>query len=388
METQKDQPAVKQESEIKGLGDVWGSEFWEKGMEVFEEPDTKKKEAPKVEAKAVEDECPECPPEEKAKRAREKAEKEGKKPYRTIKKVQGKTYDIYSAEEEEELLSKGADYTIKSQQREEEARKLKSTFDSRFSEIDEIKRQFRDIQEAMQKQKTEKTGPPEEAQPQKADASGLYKQYGLEEEFAEDWQKKLLMDVAEIKRDKESLKEQNKRLSEAYQYMVVDGMLKAVKESVTKAREEYPIEEIVTDEGDNLTKNQFISLLSSKINSPENKSKAIPEMATEVVKEIHAMQQRTRGTVAEHAVMDDDKMTPEDFKAKFPKLFSKLKESIGAQEVATYLSEKDKLPPSLESKTQEIDLKKTKSETKDKNLKELLDEAFEDPEVLEAFSGG
>ena len=178
-----DQSQIPGKSEIKGLEDVWESEFFEKGLEAPEE------EKPKETKKPAElDECPECSPEEKAKRAKERALKEGRTPYKVLK-IQGKEVPVYSEEELIELAQKGTDYTKKTQAVSEERKLL----ESEKAEISEVKRQYQEIMAAINKGK----GDGGERQPEaERKPEDIYKEYGLEEEYADEWQKKVIQDVA------------------------------------------------------------------------------------------------------------------------------------------------------------------------------------------------
>jgi len=373
-EVQTDQSKVGGEAtkpEINSLNDVWEGDFFQHGLETLDTVEKK----PPVQSK---DDCPECEKEKAAALAAQKAAKpaekvDDRKPYKVLK-VQGKDVPVYSEEELMALAMKGMDYTVKTQGVAEEKRQVQAE-KSEFAKT--IDQKFAELMERLNKgaPDAKKEAPKAEIVPEE---KSVEEEFGIDPELADPWAMKL---AGEVK----SMRKNNANLEKTVQFFLLDKIVGTLQESITNATKDFPISDIVDPEtGKNLTQAHFVSLLKTKLESPENKNKPLPEIAKEAVKELHMSQKMTSDATTEKVKGDavSEDMNIEEFKAKYPKLFGKLSD----QTVAEYLAAKDKVPPTLKSKGAEIDAKSKPGAVDSDNVGDYIDAAFQDEDILKAFN--
>jgi hypothetical protein len=216
----------------------------------------------------------------------------------------------------------------------------------------------------------------------------IYKEYGIDPEYADGFQKKMIDDQVAM-REKVAAYETKLQQVEAFTNAIVlketaSNLGKVIKEE----RDKFPIDEIMSEDGaENLTQKQFASMILAKNEraKAEGKKLDLGEAAREVVRDIHYMQSKSK-TVAAPDISNG--LTPEEFAAKYPDLFKKLSDKIQGKAVAEYVENKENVPPSLESRKHEVDLSKINSDKKLDTLSDHIDAGFDTPEMRALFSGG
>lgn len=361
-EPEKDQPQPTGESEVKGLDSVWGSDFFQHGLETFDKA---------VEPKQSDEECPQCVKDRQAKEAAEAAKV--KPPYKVLK-VQGKEIPVGSEEELIALAQKGVDYTQKTQTVAEDRKKV----EGERTEFSQTMDKFNELMERLNKgnvaQAKESIRAPEPPPPEKT----IEEEYGIDPELADPWAIKMATDMRAVKG-------KNDQLEQTVQLFLMDKIVGVMRESIGNAVKEFPINDIVDPStGKSLTQAQFVGILKAKLESPDNKGTPLPQIALDAVRELHMSQKMMTDANTEKVkgeVISED-ISPEEFKAKHPKLFAKLSD----QNVADYLATRGQVPPTLKSKGAEIDTKAKSREREGGSVREMIDAAFEDEDILASFN--
>ena len=323
-----------------------------------EEP--KKTEAPP--APATEEPCDDCPGGKKE--VAPEAPKETRTPIKTIT-VQGKPFHFYDQKEIDEHLSKGADYTKKTQALADEKRGLTSRFD-------QLETQYNQLQERLALM-TRQDVPPEKKQtaPDQPPQT-IFERYGVDPEYLEPWQKKQFEEMERMEQVMGSYKGQVETLREATQLMFMDKSLDIITKTIKQTKEEYPIEPVLDENGKDLSSDIFINILENKMRS--NPKAEVPTLAKESVIELHKIQSLVKGqgrAEAKDLVIPDDS-SPEDFQAKYPTLAQKISEAA----VANYLAKRGEVPPTLERKGGAVDTSRVQSQ-KGNGEPSSLEDAFE-----------
>lgn len=356
-----------------GLESVWKGDFWEKGLEKFDE-----KPAEKAEAKPEED-CPTCPKAKKA--AEDKAAApatEEKKPFRVLK-VKGKDVPVSSEEEFIALAQKGLDYTQKTTAVADERRKIEAERGQMGALVEKMDAILARIGEAKGEAK-----PPAERAAAPEPEKSPFEEFGLDPELADDWQKSMVLNAAKMRKENLSLKEQFAQIQPMMQMLMVEKLFTGVQNRIKDTIKDFPIEDIKDENGRSLTEAQFNSLIVQKAQA--DPKRPLDELAAETVMEIHEAQTRTRESAT--AALEKDRVTDEAdievVKAKYPNLFKK----IADKGVAEYLSTKEDLPPTLKGKGKEASAgqngKRQVKETASGNaIDDALEAGFNDPKFLE-----
>jgi hypothetical protein len=310
--------------------------------------------------------CKDCPGGEESSTA--PVEKAAPPPFKVLK-VQGKEVPVKDEAELIELAQKGLDYTRKTQGVADERREV----EKKYADLDATAAKFNEMMERLLAGKpadTEKGN----GKPAKVD---LYEEYGIDEALAEPYQKKFIQDLQTMKDEIKNLRGENENLTKATKQQYLQNMLGNLTEVVKQSKAEFPIDEQFDESGDSLTKKQFVSMLTVKATSPQNKDKDIGEMAKETIREIHLMQKSARAGAPPPEEME--KMDAKEFAAKYPGLFKRIQEANRSSAVEEYVAEKSKLPPSLTSRKPDVDA--SKSPGKDRKFKsaaEALDAGFDE----------
>jgi hypothetical protein len=355
----------------ESFGDTWA-----RGMEFLDGAlgeEAKEKEEPKKEASAPETEdCPECPGGKK-----EKPPVDERKPIKTIK-VQGKDVHLYTEQEIDEYLSKGIDYTKKTQTLAEEKRGL-------MTREEQLQEQFRTLQEKVEKLSTyQKPERDADAPPEKTRT--IFEEFEIDEDYAEPWQKKMLTHIQSLRNMNDEMASRSDKMSRALEMMLMEKSVNVIEGAIQKAREEFPVRQILDEGGEDITKKQFITLLAQKANEQMGKPqpRSMPELAREAVKEIHDFQRLASGQAVNQVVdmiPKDDAVNVDDFKTKYPKAYNAIKDNA----VADYLARRDELPPTLNKTGADVSTAKIKSDREEKGYESIgegFDRGFEDPDLL------
>lgn len=382
MAEEKDQALTEQSTETEEKEPTSLEEHFDLGFKKLEEEETakeekkkevtkpeEKKEEKKVELAPDEELCPECP--------EGKKKIEGYKPYKTIKR-KGKLIDIHTEEEYDKLASQGVDYTIKTQELAADKKDAETEYQKKADEITALTEKFNAMAirlEAEGKLPSTKT---EEEKPKTKEE--IYKDYGIDEEYAEPWQHRLIDDVIETKEKLKEVTQKNLQNEGFMKNIITEKASAGLAEVIKKAREDYPFEEIFDDSGNNLTARQFVMTLKTKVEAAQRAGEAvnIPEITIETVKQFSDMQSKTAKQKGPEIAAE---MSADDFKAKYPELHGKILEHGKDQGVAEYLDGKTDSAPSLTSRKAEVKTSKKKHVSGD--IGNLIDQAFDEIDFTE-----
>lgn len=372
-------------------------------MTAAENAAKEKKTAPPVE----EDDCPECDQAEKDRRKAEKAAKKAsgdKKPYKILK-VGGKDLPVYSKQELIEKIVEfygdddatvdlgqmSADYTRKTQalaaERKEAEAAVKSKADGLEAKASEVNKLIDKLEKdgllSKAETKEERADQIEEVTGGPADKAEIYKEFGIDPAYAEVPQKKMVEAIYQMRK---SLEKVNAFVDQATNERIQSAFDKVIAEE----RKKFPYDDIVNDQGQDLTDIQFRAVVQGKrqaLGLAEG-TKPTMEQAIQIVrdsvKEVHLLQKKSKDT----AVADfSDGMTEDEFIAKHPDLAARLKTKFGGAAVVEAEVKKSKVPPSLTSVAKGAETKPVKGQEKRKSFKDYLDAGFNDPETIKAIEG-
>jgi len=377
MAEEKDQALTEQSKEPEEKEPTSLDEFFDVGFDKIEKDEVakeeKKKEAPKPDEKKAEVElapdeelCPECP-----------EGKKKKEPYKVIKR-KGKEIPVWSEEEYDELASKGTDYTIKTQELAKDKKEAETDYQRHADEMKALTEKFNTMAVRLEAEGKLPSTKTEEEKPKTKEE--IYKEYGIDEEYAEPWQHRLIDEVIETKNKLKEVTQKNLQNEGFMKNIMTEKASTAVANIIKKAREDYPFEEIFDDNGNNLTANQFVQTLKTKVEAAQRAGKAvnIPEFTIETVKQFSDMQSKT---AKQKGPEIEANMSVDDFKAKYPELYSKTLEHGKDQGVAEYLDGKTDSAPSLTQRKTEVDTSKKKPVSGD--IGDLIDQAFDEIDFAE-----
>lgn len=353
--------------EPTGLKGVWGGDYFQKGMEKLDEVDLQG-------AKKSDDDCPGC---DKERRAKEEAAAkvkvpEGHKPPYKIIKVNGRDYAVESEEEYNALASKGADYTRKTQALADEKRQVEKI----PADMQAAIKRFDDLAARLEGGLAAGTRTAASAKVEEPPAKevSLEEEYGYDPDMVDPHVPKLAAKLRASDKKLAMLEESNK-------LFFLDKVVQTINGTIAQATKDFPIENIKDENGKSVTWDQFVGTFKNLMEDPANNKRSIPEMATEAVRMIHVSQKTLRERTAEEAKSDavSDDIPLDELKAKHPKLF----ERISDQAVAEHAAKAGELPPTPKSRGTEATAKTSeKAHVEGRKLRDRLDDAFNDPEVL------
>jgi|GEM_PF-3468297 len=311
-----------------------------------------------------------------------------KKPFKILK-VQGKDYPVMTEEEYDAMASKGADYTKKTQQLADDRRVGESELKEESKRLADEAKKFNDRLDELIKAKAlpkEMLAKTAEAIKEAGGTTGtddeeaVYKEFEIDPKYAQPFEIKA---VKEIARQRKELGE----IKEFTQDIARERANTRVNTIITKERETHPYEEIIDDQGQNLTQQQLASIVTAKRQAAERAGeKPNPESAErwikEAVQEVHLAQKKVKETLAPSAITEE--MDLETILAKNPILAEKIKAKYGEVKTEPH---KDKIPPALPSARTTVATTKPKAARpgEAKSMSEQLDAGFEDPDVIKAL---
>lgn len=319
----------------------------------------------KTPVQKLEEECPDCP---------------GGKPFKVIKH-NGKDVVVKTEKEYNDLVQMGFDYTKKTQALAEERRKLEIQAETGKSEMQKLLERLDRIEKGSAAKAEVDSGAsrpavkPAEVTPQEEEAK-VFSEYGLDPEYASDFEKKLVKDVVSMKKDSQGARE-------ITQMIVLKEMTKNISSALADAVKEYPVEEILDEKGESLTGQQVILTFKEVVTNPANQKVPVAELARQAVKRVHDAQQAAKGG----ATVGDEEMSVADFAKKFPKLYDKILKAGGREAVTDFLETQDGLPPSINTRKASVPASEEKGGRKFKGLSEAIDAGMEDPEIKALFGG-
>ena len=374
-------PVAEQPKEVSytdGFGEAWNR--------FVDAPPTEPAPEVKTEAKpAVEDDCPGC---EKAERERQAKAKEqaSRKPYKILK-VQGKEVPVYSEEELINLAQMGTDYTKKRQADSEDRKKWESEVQEKHDQLEGLTEKFNKMMANLRPgEAIPGIGPVAPASPEPISKKSIYEEYGIDPEYADAYQKKMIDDVVELRKRASQYDTKFQELENITNKVILKEAMGTLGETIKKAREEFPIDEIMSEDGsENLTLRQFVALMKAKdeVARRRGQKSDINEVARETVRDLHYIQSKAKQTAAPDI---SDEMNEDDFMAKYPNLAKRLSAKIGTKAVVEHEAEEAKLPPSLETKRREVDLSSIPTK-KPESMNDFVEAGFNDPDVIAAFKG-
>jgi len=352
-EEEKDQSQETEKSEEsqeeKAPDSLFGEDgFWDKGKKFLEEEEI---------AKEEEDECPDC-------------DKEKGEPLLVIER-KGKKIPIYSQDELKEYASKGIDYTQKTQELAEDKRKIESQLDEKMSMISDLADRINKAYDARLKT----AGGEDGKETKERTVESVMEDYGLDE-FSDPVQRKMVETIFNLENKLEDLSKTNAANKSMIDMFTTRETVTHIGRSIEEARKEYPFEEVMDENGKNLTARQFVRMFKAKTDEEENKGRDVGQVAKETVKELYFIQQASKGD--KPTEQDVKGLSVEDFVKKYPDLATKIKE----QGVADHLAVQRESPPDLKAKKREVDLARSKSKKdQPQSLDEYLEKAKLDPEI-------
>lgn len=330
---------------------------------------------------------------------------DGKQPYKVLK-VGGKEIPVYSKEElaskiaemygdDDKMVDLGQlsqDYTRKRQADAAERKKWEEEYGKKAEELNALGKRFNDIWARIEGAgiKVNQDGSVSKGEPAKPDAAApaagdIFKEYNLDPEFAQDHEKKLITDVVGLRDTIRKMEGAMNQATQALHFFQVKEVVSEMARIIDDEKKNSPIEDILDDNGKSLTLQEFSTLLTSKARqlNAEGKKINLDALTREVVREISTKQAKAKASVE---VSDD--MSPEDFAKKYPKLAAKFGKAAGEDAVDKHVDQESKVPPSLDRRQKDVDLKKHPSSEKGpKGLSDQFEDAFKDQDILNAIHG-
>jgi hypothetical protein len=313
----------------------------------------------------LEADCPDCP---------------GGKFYKVIKH-NGKDVGIKTEKEYNDYVQQGFDYTKKTQALAEERRKLEAEKETGKSEMQKLMDRLDRMERGSATQdkgdngKAKPAAEATEAQPQTE--AQVFEEWGLDPEYASDFEKKLVKNAVDTKNE-------NKALKELTQLMFLKEMTKNISGALGDAAKEYPVEDVLDEKGESVTAQQVISAFKNLVMDPTNQKAPVRDLAMSAVRQVHEAQQRAKGAVESV----DEEMSPEEFAKMHPKLHAKILKAGGREAVADFLETQDGLPPTVESRKTDVSAidRNRQGKPKFSGLSDAIDRGMDDPEIEALFN--
>lgn len=341
---------------------------------------------------------------------------DGKVPYKVLK-VGGKEVPVYSKQELAEKIAEmygdddkmvdlgqlSQDYTRKRQADAADRKKWEETFQGKADELNAMGRRYGEIMAKLRSQGIqfdERSGEPivpkgartpdEKGEAAKPGPGGdelaeVYKRYNLDPEFAQDHEKALIQDVYETRKVVNQMQAALKASSDAINFFQVREVVQEMARVIDDERKTSPFEDILDDEGKSLTLQEFQSSITAKARAEvaAGKKLDLDRLTRDTIREIATKQAKAKESVS----LSDD-MSPEDFAKKYPKLASKLGKAAGAEALDKHTEKDSKVPPTLDRRTKEVDLKRQPASDKGpRGMEASLEAAFRDEEILKSIQG-
>jgi len=344
------------------------NELYSKGWDEIEADEAAAgagKPAEKTPMQKLESDCPDCP---------------GGKFYKVIKH-NGKDVGIKTEKEYNDYVQQGFDYTRKTQALAEERRKLESEKEAGKSEMQKLM----DRLDRMEKGSVTKAeGDNGKAKPaaetvgqQPQTEAQVFEEWSLDPEYASDFEKKLVKNAVEMKRENQALKE----LQQLY---FLKEMTKNISGALEDAVKQFPVEDILDEKGESVTGQQVISAFKTLVTDPANQKTPVRDLANLAVRQVHEAQQRAKGI--DGSVSEE--MSPEEFAKAHPKLYASILKTGGREAVADFIETQDDLPPTVQSRKADVSAidRNSKGKPKFSGLSDAIDRGMDDPEIEALFN--
>ena len=357
---------------------------WEEMMSIGKEESTPKK-AGEVEAKSTQEEpCEGC---DKDKKKQEAKAVEQRKPYKVLK-VDGKEFAVYSEEELIEKAQLGAHVAQKRFEDKQDRAKWEDEYSQRHQQLTDLAEKYERLVSGGANQTRVPAQELTQKQPEQVTRKALYEEYGIDPDYADAFQKKMIDDQFGLHSKITDYETKLQQVESLTNRLILKDVGKEMFDVIKTEREKFPFDEIMSEDGtENLTQKHFASLLVAKNNEAKAQGRKldIVEACKQAVRDVHYIQSKSKTNAAPDI---SNELDPADFATRYPDLYKKVEERIKGQAVADYESDKSKLPPSLETKRQEVDISKIENKKKSDNLNDYIDEGFNTPEMRALFSGG
>ena len=377
MAEEKDQALTEQSTEVEEKEPTTLDEHFDIGFEKLEAEATAKEEKKKEETKPEEkkdielakDEelCPECP-----------EGKKKKEPYKVIKR-KGEDIPVYSQEEYDDLASKGLDYTKKTQDLASDRKDAEAKYQEKEDVMTALTEKFNAMAISFEERGILPSTKIKEETPKTKEE--IYKDYGIDEEYAEPWQHRLVDEVVKLKEDLKESKQKNLQNEGFIKNIATKEATKGLADVIIEAKKKYPFEEIFSDDKKiNYTARQFVRAMKEKVDTAKEAGNPynIADIAIETTKEFSEMQRKTAEKKGPGIAAD---MSVDDIKANYPELYGKILEYGKDQGVAEHLDGKTDSAPSLTQRKVEVDT--SKKEPVSGDIGSLIDQAFEEIDFTE-----
>jgi hypothetical protein len=310
-----------------------------------------------------------------------------KKPFKILK-VQGKDVPVMTEEDYDALASKGMDYTKKTQTLADDRRAAEGELQAESKRLADEAKRFNDRLDELVKAKSlpkemlEKTAEAiKEAggTSDTEDEATVYKEFEIDPKYAQPFEVKSVKEIARQRKELAEIKTFTQEIARERANVRVNTI-------ITKERETYPYEDVVDDEGQNITERQLASIVTAKREAAaKTGEKPDPERwIRDAVKEVHLSQKKVKETLVP-TITDD--MDLDTIMAKNPALADKIKAKYGETKVDL---NKDKIPPTLPTARRTVDTTRPKVTRPEgsKSMSDFLDAGFDDPETIKAITGG
>ena len=301
-----------------------------------------------------------------------------KTPYKILK-VQGKEVPVYSEEEYDALASKGLDYTKKTQTLADERRTAESQLKDEEKRLADASLELnKTLDKLMEMKKTDQPGLPETIKDTKdverpADETKIYEEFEIDPRFAQPHEVKFVKEILNQRKELAEIKAVTRQITQEK----ADAQIRAI---IAKERETHPYEDIIDDQGVNITETQLASIITAKRTLAEKAGeKPDPmQLLKEGVQEIHLAQQKTKD-----ALSISDQMDPDAFMRNFPGLAEKVRAKLTTDPKAL-------VPPTLPGARRQVDTTRSAKATTPggKSFSDFLDAGFNDPDTIKALTGG
>lgn len=306
------------------------------------------------------------------------------KPFRVLK-VGGKDVPVATEEELNALAMKGLDYTKKTQALADDRRGAEAELKAK---AEGLEGQAARMNELLDRLVAAGIVPEKVAAAKKASAEAAGDVAATEDKVGEEDEaifKEFQMDPANAYPHEKSIVRTLAELRREVQEIRLERAKVILDQAIAEERENFPFENVVDDQGVDLTKKQFGALMTQKRMAAGIEKPTVDQMAKwakESVRELHDLQRKPSG-----GEISDD-MDPEEFAKKHPKLANALKTGAAAAAVEEADAARAKLPPSIKVAPKPSDLtRRTKADPgKRKSLDEFLEEGFNDPETIKALN--
>jgi len=220
--------------------------------------------------------------------------------------------------------------------------------------------------------------------PEPVDEKSVYAEYGIDPDYADAFQKKLIKDTMDMKNKLNAYESKIGQVESFANTMILKETANRLGVIINEEKAKFPFDEILSEDGkQNLTYNQFASLLLAKEQRERGAGRKVDldALTRETVRDIHAFQAQSKAKAAPSIT---NELSPDEIAQKYPELYKKLEDKIRGNAVADYEADKAKVPPSLESKKQEVDLTKV-NDKKPNSTEDWINKGFDDPEIRALF---